>query len=123
LLAADRFSGLVIHEPGAILSADQSHPSSSSTRLMKVREISASLGIEPFLYHRPTSSDAPAESPPVVKSVAPRQIPLGGILTLKGTGFSGTSEVLFIAGGGANEVLTGDFRIVSDERLEVEVPE
>ena len=123
LLAADRFNGLVIHEPGAILTTEQSTPVNSSTRLMKVREISASLGIEPFLYHRADSSDAPAEAPPVVKSMSPRQISIGGILTLNGTGLSGTSEVLFVAGETADNVLTVDFRIVSDERLEVEVPE
>lgn len=123
LLATDRFSGLVIHEPRAILNAEQSRPSNSSTRLMKVREISASLGIEPFLYHRSESSDAPAESPPIVKSVTPRQIPLGGILTLTGSGLSGTAEVLFVSGEAANHILAGDFRIVSDSRLEVEVPE
>jgi hypothetical protein len=105
------------------LNTEQSHPHNPSTRLMRVREIAASLGIEPFIYHRPESTDAPAESPPFVKSVAPRQVPLGGILTLSGTGLSGTSEVLFVAGESANNVLPGDFRIVSDGRLEVEVPE
>src|SRR5258708_932294 len=34
-----------------------------STRLMKVREITASRGIEPFLYHSPISSNEPAEAP------------------------------------------------------------
>jgi hypothetical protein len=123
LQAADRFSGLIIHEPGAILSAEHSHPSNSSTRLMQVREISASLGIEPFIYQRPDSAETPAETPPVVKSMSPRRIPVGEILTLNGTGFSGTSEVSFVAGDGANNVLAAEFRIVSDSRLEVEIPD
>jgi hypothetical protein len=123
LQAADRFSGLLIHEPAAIFSTEHANPSNPSTRFMKVREITASRGIEPFLYHSPISSDAPAAAPPLVRSVFPSRVPVGGIVTLGGTGLSGTSEVLFIPDEGSKQILPGDFRIVSDSRLEVEVPE
>ena len=123
LQAADRFSGLLIHEPGAILSTEHPNPSNPSTRLMRVREITASRGIEPFLYHNPISSDAPATAPPIVKSIYPSRIPVGGIVTLSGTGLAETKEVVFVPEDGAKTVVPGDFRIVSDSRLEVEIPE
>jgi hypothetical protein len=43
-------------------------------------------------------------------------------VTLKGTGFSETSEVLFV-GDGAGRETAADFRIVSDAELQVQVPE
>ena len=119
---ADRFSGLAIHEPRAIF---QTGPEryNPSIRWMRVPAITASLGVEPFIYYRPESANTIAESPPVVQSMAPHQVAIGGILALHGKGFSETSEVLFLAGESAKTVLSAYFQIVSDTHLDVEVPE
>ena len=50
----NRFPGVVIHEPDAILQIDP-NPSDSPTRLLKVPVINASPGVEPFLYQRPAA--------------------------------------------------------------------
>ncbi len=121
LLAADRFSGLILAEPRANLQSGP-HPWGSTTRVMKVPQISTSLGIEPFLYYRPESPDTPAASAPHVRSVSPARVPRGGILSLHGDGFSGTSEVMFI-GAQRDKVVNADFRVVSDTQLDVEIPE
>jgi len=122
LLNADRFSGLAIHEPGANFQTGPD-PYNPSTRLMQVPVITASVGVEPFIYDRPESSNTVAESPPVVQSVGPGKVPSGGILTLKGKGFSETNEVLFFTGESAKTVLPADFQIVADTQLNVQVPE
>lgn len=122
LLDADRFRGLVIHEPRATLRTS-ARPHSVSGRLMQVAEISASIGIEPFVYYRPDAPPSLAESPPHVTSASPSRVPDGGLLTLHGKGFSETSEVRFISSRNFGNGRTAGFRIVSDKRLEVEVPE
>jgi hypothetical protein len=121
LLAADRFPGLIIAEPRANLQTSP-HPSGSTTRLMKVPRISTSVGIEPFVYYRPESPDTPSTSVPHVRSVAPARVPGGGIVTLHGTGFLGTSEVMFV-GGEHDKVVNADFQVVSDTQLDLEIPE
>jgi hypothetical protein len=122
LLWADRFGGLIVCEPRAHLQTGP-NATGSTTRVMKVPLISASLGIEPFLYYRPESPDTPAVSAPHVRSVSPGRVPSGGILTLHGTGFFGTSEVEFVAGTVTAGGHPADFRIISDTELEVEIPE
>jgi hypothetical protein len=122
LLNTDRFAGLVIHEPGANLQTG-AHPNNPSTRLLKVPAITASVGVEPFIYHRAEVPEARAESPPEVKSLSPSRVPRGGVVTLRGKGFSETSEVLFVAAERAGNAHSADFRVVSDSELEVEVPE
>lgn len=119
---ADHLSGLVVHEPGANLQTGP-NPYNPSTRLMRVPAISASVGVEPFIYYRPETPNTIAESPPVVQSMSPNRVPNGGILTLQGKGFSETSEVLFLAGESAKSALSADFQIVSDTQLEVQLPE
>ncbi len=119
---ADRFSGLVIHEPGAILQAGP-NPYNPATRLLQVSVISTSPGVEPFLYQRPAAPATHAETPPEVTSIAPRRVPASGILTLQGTGFSETSEVLVLAGESAKNEAVADFQIVSDKELQVQIPE
>jgi hypothetical protein len=121
LLAADRFPGLIVAEPRANLQT-YPHPSGSTTRLMKVPQISTSIGIEPFVYYRPDSPDMPAVSAPHVRSVTPARVPAGGILSLHGTGFLGTSEVIFV-GGEHDKVVNADFQVVSDTQLDLEIPE
>jgi hypothetical protein len=121
LLAADRFPGLIVAEPRANLQTGP-HPSGSTTRVMKVPQISTSLGIEPFVYYRPDSPDTPAESAPHVRSVSPGRVPRGGIVALHGTGFFGTSEVMFV-GSDHDKVANADFQVVSDTQLDVEIPE
>ena len=122
LLNADHFSGIVIYEPKALLQAT-ARPKGHSTWLMRVPEISASIGIEPFIYYRPDGPEAPADAAPVVRSVSPRRVPAGAILTLHGTGFLETNEVSFLSERGGGKPLTAGFRIVSDRELEVETPE
>jgi hypothetical protein len=121
LLAADRFPGLIIAEPRANLQTSP-HPIGSTTRLLKVPQISTSLGIEPFVYYRPESPDTPATSAPHVRSVAPARVPGGGILTLHGAGFLGTSEVMFV-GSEHDKGVNADFQVVSDTQLDLEIPE
>ncbi len=74
LLNADRFSGLAIHEPGANFQTGP-NPYNPSTRLMRVPVITASVGVEPFIYYRPETPNTVAESPPVVQSMTPKSIP------------------------------------------------
>jgi hypothetical protein len=122
LLNTERFAGLVIYEPGAILQTGP-HPYNPSTRLLKVPAITASVGVEPFIYHRAEVPPTRAESPPEVKALSPNRIPRGGIVTLRGKGFSETSDVLFVGAEHAGHVLSAEFRIVSDSELEVEIPD
>jgi hypothetical protein len=118
----DRFSGLAIHEPKAVFEAGP-NPHNPSTRLMRVPVITASVGVEPFVYFRSESASTLAESPPTVQSIAPGRVPAGGVLTLHGKGLSETSEVLFLADEATRSVLSADFQIVSDTELDVQVPE
>jgi hypothetical protein len=119
---ADRFSGLAIYEPGANFETGP-QPYNPSTRLMRVPTITTSVGVEPFLYQRAESASAVAQSPPEVQSMGPSKVPIGGILALKGKGFSETNEVLFLVGESAKTVLPADFQIVSDTELNVQLPE
>jgi hypothetical protein len=122
LLAADRFTGVIVCEPKANLQTG-GHPSGSTTRVMKVPQISTSLGIEPFVYYRPESPENPAVTAPHVRSVTPGRVPRGGILTLHGAGFFGTNEVTFLGGPDDRTGRNADFHVVSDVQLEVEIPE
>src|SRR5262249_54982271 len=61
--------------------------------------------------------------PPEVKSLSPGRVPRGGVVTLRGKGFSETSEVLFVASESAGNSPPAEFRVVSDAELEVEIPE
>jgi hypothetical protein len=122
LLNAERFSGLVIHEPGANLQTGP-QPYNPSTRLLKVPVITASVGVEPFIYQRAEVPRTRAESPPEVKGLLPNRVPRGGVVTLRGKGFSETSEVLFVAAEHAANGLSAEYRIVSNSVLEVEVPD
>jgi len=85
--------------------------------------ITASVGVEPFVYHRAEVPPTRAESPPEVKALSPGRAPRGGVVTLRGKGFSETSEVLFVVAEHAGNALSAEFRIVSDSELEVEIPE
>jgi hypothetical protein len=117
----DHFSGLVIYERDAILQTSP-QPHNPLTRLLQVPVITASPGVEPFIYQRPENPATRAESPPRVSAVGPGRVPQDGIVTLKGSGFSETSEVRFVGDGVGRETSAG-FRIVSDEELQVQVPE
>jgi hypothetical protein len=117
----DHFSGLVIYERDANLQTSP-QPHNPLTRLMQVPVITASPGVEPFIYQRPVNPETRAESPPRVSAVGPGRVPQDGIVTLKGSGFSETSEVWFVGDGAGRETSAG-FRIVSDEELQVQVPE
>jgi hypothetical protein len=122
LLNTERFAGLVIHEPDANLQTGP-HPYNPSTRLLKVPVITASVGVEAFIYHRAEVPPTRAESPPEVKALSPNKAPRGGVVTLRGKGFSETSEILFVAAEQAGHALSAEFRIVSDSELELEIPE
>jgi hypothetical protein len=117
----DHFSGLVIHERDAIFETSP-QPNNPLTRLLQVPVIMTSPGVAPFVYLRAESPELRAQTPPRVSSLGPRIVPMDGIVTLKGTGFSETSEVLFV-GDGAKHESSADFRVVSDEELQLQVPD
>src|SRR5262249_20337335 len=87
-----------------------------------VPELTPSLGIEPFVYLRPTAPEQEANVPPKVRSVHPENPAPGSIVTLSGAGFLETSSVVVITDHGVSRNPEADFRIVSDSRLDVEVP-
>ncbi len=121
LYDAEHFSGLLIHEPRAVIQADERR--NAAFRPIQVPVITASLGIEPFIYHRPDSFGGAATAPPVVQAMRPDRAQPGDFLTLTGTGFSETNQVLFLADGFGPSPGEAGFRIVSDRQLEVELPD
>jgi hypothetical protein len=122
LYDAERFSGLLVYEPGAVIKGDSRHR--SPFRPIQVPAITASVGVEPFVYHRPNTFDGAATAPPVVQALRPELSQPGDILTLTGTGLSESTEVLFVSDGlGGRAPQTAGFRVVSDGELEVELPD
>jgi hypothetical protein len=125
---AEHFSGVVIHEPKAHIELGGSSKQrvakpQASLRLLMVPEIAASLGVEPFVYYRSESAETLADSPPLVRSFSPARVPSGGIVTLHGTGFSQTDEVLLVSHRLSAADRVAAFRVISDKELEVEVPD
>lgn len=121
LLKADHFLGLIFHEPHGQLALlrNKPHP---QMRVVAAQEITASIGIEPFLYERPEEPAGSANSPPKVLFASPSHLQPGAILTLKGSGFLETSDVHVIYST-ANNASTAAFRVLADNQLEVELPD
>jgi hypothetical protein len=117
----ERFSGLLIHEPRSVIQGKRGR--NATFRPVQVPVITASLGIEPFVYHKPDSFDAAATAPPHVHGLQPARVQPGDILKLTGTGFSETNEVLFNSDHVGGRLVAAGFRIVSNRQLEVEVPD
>ncbi|HEX5444712.1 MAG TPA: hypothetical protein VFW87_12810 [Pirellulales bacterium] len=119
-------AGLVLFEPGALFGDLFGHYviNTDEPLVMRVpvRSISASLGIEPFLFKAPPQADGDATGPPTIQSIAPPVATYGGVISLRGHGFYGTKEVLFSNGSHVPSTTAG-FQIVSDEELRVEMPD
>src|SRR5262249_37787060 len=77
LLDLENFSGMLFHEPRADLRLGPARRGNSFPRLIQVPAISASIGIEPFVYARPDPPESTASAPPRVKSVHPDRAPPG----------------------------------------------
>lgn len=141
LLNVHGFRGLVFHEPQARVQAapanrQAQHPqhshhfhhshhsyvSSLPFQSIVSTNITASAGIEPFLYQRPQEPDEPAKSAPKVTTVAPAFLRSGEVITLRGSGFLQTQNVYVIHAPG-NAVLTVGHHVVSDTQLEFELPD
>lgn len=118
--------GLVLFEPGAVFGDLFGHYVMNTdeplvTRV-PVRSISASLGIEPFLFKAPPQAEGNTTGPPKIQSIVPPVATYGGVISLRGHGFFGTREVLF-SNGLHVPVIEAGFQIVSDEELRVVVPD
>jgi hypothetical protein len=120
--------GTLFHEPGARLGPSISGPGADGVArsigcsLMPVAEISLGEGVGPFQYllDSTTAALASAKQPPTITSVSPTQVKPGDIVTLTGSGFTGTKEV-WVSGDHRSPHLAGS-RVISDEKLKFEVP-
>lgn len=125
--------GALFHEKGAALAADVLQKygpletvapgTQRRTVGILVSAIRVSAGVGPFIYQNPRTSAALAEAIeiPEVAHIDPVQAPPGGIVTLYGRGFSGTTDVL-LAGDTCVGVKAG-FHVVSDNALTFQIPE
>jgi hypothetical protein len=122
LLDVRSFQGLVFYEPLARSQPEPGiHHRPRSIRTVMSTRITASVGIEPFLYERPKEPTEPAKSAPTVTSAAPSVVQPGGLVSLWGSGFLQTSEVDVIHS--MSSVTTAAYRVVSDNQLEVDLPD
>ncbi len=61
-----------------------------------------------------------ATAAPVVTSITPEEVQSGDVLEVKGSGFKGTREVLFVSGVAVKQA---KFKVIADDHLEIVFPE
>jgi hypothetical protein len=88
---------------------------------VRVDRISASRGIQPFLFEAPDQAPGPADSAPRIERIQPTVATYGAILEVQGSGFLGTTEVFFSKALSTSPTAAG-FQVISDTLLKVEVP-
>lgn len=112
--------GAVFQESGASVGTG---PSSSSrgTIHFPIAAIRVSESIGPFRYANapPALANAAPSGPPRVTQIAPLIATPGDIVTIRGSGFMGTTDVLIPSG---NHAVSTGFRVMSDRELTFEVP-
>ncbi len=117
-------NGIVFAERGAILGSKLFDPRDTpARRFIPVQKITSSPGVGPFVYQGVPRPDAAriVARPPHIEAVVPAAAAAGDIVSLRGRGFTRTTEVRFIHNDGKSR--TAGFRIVSDQQLKVEVPD
>lgn len=114
----DARGGTVFHEPGAILG--EQVKAGTATKIVEVPAIGLSLGIEPFIFTPAPALPGTPTTAPLIVSIDPGEALPGEVVSLRGEGFTGTSQVTFYPGSSG---LNAGFRVLSDTELEVQVPD
>lgn len=119
----ERAGGFVIEEPGALFGEKfySFRNRDGSILHFPVPRITISPGVDPFLYESPVQANLDCKSLPNIDRIEPYWGQAGAVVTLQGSGFGGTSSVVFLSADGQAPEKAG-FRVVSDTRLRVEVP-
>jgi hypothetical protein len=94
----------------------------AGVRVVSVREIRPSLGVAPFVFRAPEPSPGVAARPPRIQGIHPAIGTYGEIITVSGTGFTGTTDVFF-SNGRQGGLTSAGFQVVSDRTLRVQVPD
>jgi hypothetical protein len=121
-------AGIVLHEPGAKFGANftlnMANTDEPFVRRVPVPAISASLGIEPFLFRAAEQAQGEPTGPPRVQNITPWLGTSSDVVTLSGKGFLGTAEVWFSKGQGARDAFVPvGFQVSSDTKMRVVVPD
>lgn len=121
-------AGLVLHEPnakfGANFTLDMPNTDEPFVRHVQVPAISASLGIEPFLFRAAEQAVGEPTGPPRVQNITPWLGTSSDVIALAGKGFLGTKAVWFSNGHGArNGFEPVGFQVTSDTKMRVVVPD
>lgn len=120
-------SGLIVQERGAIFGRlfEQQTQNSYEWHLkhVVVPEISGSLGIDPFLFKTPPQAAGETKLAPSIKAIEPAGATYGEEVLLKGRGFLGTTQVYLDRGMGHDEFLPVGFKVLSDTRLRMIMPD
>jgi len=120
----DHYFGLLFYESKAILQTSRDVlPINPAVRLIQVRQVTGSAGVDPYIYQTPDRPGDAARAAPHVNSVRPAQAKVGELLTLDGSGFLETTEVSVIGDRDFLGNKLAAFRIVSDSQLEIDLPE
>jgi hypothetical protein len=124
LVAYSNGGGVVFHEPGAQFGPRFRDPAQPEGRITYVRvpEITVSPGIAPFLFQAPRQPPGDPRAAPAIRELDPPSAAGGQIITLRGTGFLGTTAVFF-ADGSPGGLHQAGFRAATDRELKVEVPD
>ena len=120
-------AGLIVEERGANFGRlfEQETQNSYEWHLkhIVVPQITGSLGIDPFLLKSPPQADGEAKSAPSINAIEPPEASYGDPVLLKGRGFLGTSQVYLDRGLGYDEFVPVGFKVLSDTRLRIIVPD
>lgn len=121
-------AGLVLYEPnakfGANFTLNMANTDEPFVRRAQVPAISASLGIEPFLFRAAEQAAGEPTGPPRVQNINPWLGTSSDVVTLAGKGFLGTTAVWFSKGQGARDAFVPvGFQVSSDTKMRVVVPD